>query len=48
MSREFVDLYYSQGGTGHYNEGKGLEHYITNDGKAKVPYRRILIKRRQN
>ena len=46
MSKEFIDLYYSQGGTGQYNEGKVLEHYITNDGKAKVPYRRILIKRK--
>lgn len=48
MSKEFVDLYYAQGGTGQCQVGKRLEYYITSDGKAKVPYRRILIKRRNN
>ena len=43
MSKEFVNLYYAQGGTGQYQEGKILEHY-TKDGKAIIPYRRILIK----
>lgn len=49
MSKEFVDLYYSQGGTGQYQEGKRLEHYIKN-GQAKVPYARVLIRltRRKN
>lgn len=46
MSKEFVDLYYSQGGTGQYQEGKRLEHYIKN-GQAKVPYARILIRRKR-
>ncbi|MBO7733611.1 MAG: hypothetical protein J6S67_13685, partial [Methanobrevibacter sp.] len=46
MSKEFIDLYYSQGGTGQCNEGKVLEHYITNDGKARLVYKRILIKRK--
>lgn len=45
MSKEFVDLYYTQGGTGQYQEGKRLEHY-TKDGKAIIPYSRILIKRK--
>ena len=43
MSKEFVNLYYAQGGTGQYQEGKRLAHYIK-DGKAIVPYKRILIK----
>lgn len=44
MTKEFIDLYYSQGGTGQYQVGNRLEFYITKDGKAKVPYKRILIK----
>ena len=45
MSKSFVDLYYAQGGTGQYQEGKRLEHY-TKDGNAIIPYSRILIKRK--
>ena len=44
MTKEFVDLYYSQGGTGQYQAGKRLAYYIAKDGKAKIPYKRILIK----
>lgn len=44
MTKEFVDLYYSQGGTGQYQVGYRLEFYITKDGKAKIPYKRILIR----
>lgn len=45
MSKEFVELYYAQGNTGQYQEGNRLACFLTNDGKAKVPYKRILIKR---
>ena len=45
MSKEFVELYYTQGNTGQYQEGNRLACFLTNDGKAKVPYKRILIKR---
>lgn len=48
MTKEFVDLYYSQGGTGQYQVGKRLAYYITKDGKAKIPYKRILIKLKTN
>lgn len=44
VSKEFVDLYYSQGNTGIYKEGNRLEHYIK-DGKAIIPYKRVLIKK---
>lgn len=44
MTKEFVDLYRSQGGTGHFYVGYRLEFYIDKDGKAKIPYKRILIK----
>ena len=45
-SKEFVNLYYAQGNTGQYQEGNRLAHYISKDGKAKIPYSRILIKRK--
>ena len=44
LGTKFMELYRSQGGTGHYSEnmiGLGL---IDIDGKAKVPYVRILIR----
>lgn len=44
LGANFMELYRSQGGTGHYSEnmiGLGL---IDIDGKAKVPYGRILIR----
>lgn len=44
LGTNFMELYRSQGGTGHYSEnmiGLGL---IDIDGKAKVPYGRILIR----
>ena len=47
MTKEFVDLYYAQGNTGQYQEGKRLACFLTNDGKAVVPYKRILIRRKE-
>ena len=46
MSEEFVKLYYEQGNTGSYKVGHRLLSYIDANGKAKVPYARILIRRR--
>ena len=48
MSKEFVDLYKSQGGTGQYSVGNNTPHYITNDGKARIVYKRFLIKLKKN
>lgn len=45
MSKEFVDMYYKQGNTGQYKEGNRLAYYIK-DGKAVVPFSRILIKKK--
>lgn len=44
MSKEFVELYYKQGNTGSYKEGNRLTHFVEN-GKAKVPYKRLLIRK---
>lgn len=46
MSKEFANLYYAQGNTGQCQEGNRLAHYISKDGKAKIPYKRILIRRK--
>lgn len=47
MSKKFVDDYYAHGGTGSYGEGSPLLGYYDSDGKAVIPYMRILIKRKQ-
>lgn len=44
MSAEFIETYYAQGNTGSYKEGNRLASYIHN-GLAKVPFKRILIKK---
>ena len=46
MSAEFIETYYAQGNTGSYKEGNRLASYI-HDGIAKVPYKRILIRRKK-
>lgn len=45
MTANFVELYYKQGNTGSYKEGNRLASYIDNNGMAKVPYKRLLIKK---
>ena len=44
MSKKFVDDYYAHGGTGSYGEGSPLLGYYDSDGKATIPYMRILIR----
>ena len=46
LSEKFVKLYYEQGNTGSYTVGHRLPGYIDANGKAKVPYARIFIRRR--
>jgi hypothetical protein len=45
MSADFVKTYYAQGNTGSYKEGNRLASFIHN-GKAKVPFKRILIRKK--
>lgn len=47
MSEEFVKLYYAQGNTGSYKKGNRLSCYIDHNGKAVVPFKRILIRKRK-
>jgi len=44
MRKEFLDDYFAQGGTGSMKPGHPDLGYYTADGKAIVPYRRILIR----
>lgn len=44
VSQEFVDLYYEQGNTGQISAGWINPVYVNKDGKAVVPYQRILIR----
>jgi len=44
MPEEFLAKYRKQGGTGHYTKGMKMLCYYDNNGKAKIPFSRILIR----
>lgn len=46
VSEEFYNIYYAQGSKGEISIGWPLPHYVAN-GKAVIPYKRILIRRKQ-
>ena len=43
MPESFLESYRKQGGTGHYTKGMKMLCYYDYDGKAKIPFSRILI-----
>ena len=47
MTKEFVKDYYKHGGTGLYKEGNPLLCYYDINGKAVIPYMRIVIKNKR-
>ncbi len=47
VTKEFVDLYYKQGNKGAIRQGWINPVYVDADGKAIVPYQRILIRHRK-
>ena len=47
LNKEFVDNYYQNGGTGLINEDHPILGYYNEDGKATIPYMRILVKIRK-
>ena len=47
MKKEFLDLYFSQGGTGTMQPGHPDLCYYDADGNAVVPYRRIIIRHKK-
>lgn len=45
---EFLEEYRRQGGTGHYTKGMKMLCFYDANGKAKIPFSRILIRRKPN
>ena len=45
MTEDFIKLYYEQGNTGCLEIGNKIGYFVK-DGKAIVPYTRILIKKK--
>lgn len=46
LSKKFVDDYYASGGKGSIREGHPVLGYYDSDGIAKIPYMRILIRKK--
>jgi len=47
MPEDFLQRYRAQGGTGHYTKGMKMLCLYDREGKAKIPFSRILIRRKQ-
>ena len=47
MPEEFLNNYRKQGGTGHYTKGMKMLCYYDEKNRAKIPFSRILIRRKQ-
>ena len=48
VSQEFYELYYKQGNKGQISVGWPLPYFINNEGLAIIPYKRILIRKKNN
>lgn len=48
MPIEFLETYRKQGGRGHYTKGMKMLCYYDKNGKAVIPFSRILIRRKKN
>ena len=46
MPEKFLQVYREQGGTGHYTKGMKMLCYYDKNKKAKIPFSRILIRRK--
>ena len=47
LSKEFVDNYYQNGGTGSISENHPILGYYDENGKATIPYMRVIIKHKK-
>lgn len=47
VTQEFYDLYYKQGNKGQIKVGWPLPYFIDKNGKAVIPYKRILIRNKK-
>lgn len=48
MPEEFLKKYREQGGRGHYTKGMKMLCYYDSEGNAKIPFSRILIRRKND
>ena len=48
MPEEFLQDYRAQGGTGHYTKGMKMLCFYDKKNNAKIPFSRILIRRKTN
>ena len=46
IGADFIKIYKEQGNKGHFSENMYYLSYFDKNGRAKIPYARILIKRR--
>ena len=47
VTEEFYKLYYAQGNKGQIKVGWPLPYYVDKDGRAIIPYKRVLIRKKQ-
>lgn len=45
MSADFLKLYFEQGNKGHFTTGMKELYYVDKDGRAVIPYTRLLIRK---
>ena len=48
VTEEFYKLYYAQGNKGQIKVGWPLPYYVDKDGRAIIPYKRVLIRRKKH
>jgi hypothetical protein len=48
LNKEFVNNYYKNGGTGSISKNHPILGYYDENGKATIPYMRIIIKHKKN
>ena len=45
MSAEFLKLYFAQGNKGHFTTGMRSLYYVDEDGRAVIPFVRVIVKK---
>lgn len=45
MSAEFLKLYFAQGNKGHVTTGMNVLHYVDIEGKAIIPFVRVIVRK---
>ena len=43
IGREFIEKYFADGNTGHYTPNMRILGYYDEEGRAVIPYKRILV-----